>query len=191
MGYDDQGRPIMQRATGGASLATVGMQTQSQEKLAQFQNSLELMNTLQKQLQPGDVGVRGKVGEVVVDKTLAQLNPAWAVGSRIDARTALKVLRSSLLRQVPDASSGKMSSLAEREEVDAALPETGMIESYPDVMQKLNTLKTTLQNRAQVYSKAIGKETPLWSQSPEDIKAQFKAGKITEAQALDALTRFH
>jgi len=190
MGMDDNGKPIFQMTEGGAE-PTVAMQSQAQEKLVQFQNTLELMNTLEHQLKPEHVGIKGKVGEVVVDKTLAQFMPGVAVGERIDARTALKVLRSTLLRQVPDASSGRMSSIAEREEVEAALPETGMFESYADASQKLKTLRGTLENRARTYSEAIGKKTPIWALSADEIKGKFQRKEITEQEALDALTRFH
>ena len=87
-----------------------------------------------------------------------------------------------------------MSSVAEREEVEQALPEAGWHESYEDAMQKLKTLRETLVNRGKVYSSAIGQKTPpLWTLSREEIKALYDNGKgpITKQQAIDALARFH
>lgn len=210
MGMSDAGTPIMQIAEGGAKLQpTVGMQTQAQEKGAQLENAVQLINSIQRQLKPEHVGVAGAVGEIVADKGLAQLIPGAAVGDRIDSRTAIRILRSQLLRVVPDSATGLRSSVAEREEVDQAVPETGWHESYPDAVKKLSRLRKTLQDRAQVYSKAIGRTPPAWSSgiSPEQIRdlvsqgeksglkpgsPEFKQkGYLTEDEAVDLLTRFY
>jgi hypothetical protein len=72
-----------------------------------------------------------------------------------------------------------------------ALPSNGMWESLPDASQRISTVRNIIMQRARNYSQAIGQPAPLWTLSADEIKAQFKAGKIDEKTAINALTRFY
>jgi hypothetical protein len=84
IGYDENNRPIVQIGKGGS--ATIGTQTKLQENMVQFENSLELMSSLQNRIKSGDV-VR-----LVGNMSGTITSPAWPDDrqpSRIQSRTEL------------------------------------------------------------------------------------------------------
>ncbi len=205
MGQDDQGKPIFQMTTGGAKPTTVATQSLSQSKLLQYSNAVELMSWLQQHLKPEHVGAAGKAGEFVVDKTLAQILPEAADKDRISVRSALDMAQ-GLAREIVDAPAGRFSNV-ERDAILGALPSTGIFESYPDAIGRLDRAKQVLSNRGRVYSEAIGQPLPSWAMSKEQIKQAFQGGKVsglkpespefkkrgflTQDEAIDALQRFY
>jgi hypothetical protein len=189
-GYNDQGLPIYSLKRGpSSSQATVATQSQAQQKLIRYENSVELMNHLDKVLTSGHVGAAGVTGEYLMDRGLSQLVPELANKDRVDARSTLIALREGLSREMAD-DRGRFSA-ADREEIMRALPSNGMWESLPDASQRISTVRNIIMQRARNYSQAIGQPAPLWTLSADEIKAQFKAGKIDEKTAINALTRFY
>lgn len=204
--FDASGR-VSAINTGAKTSAkpTIATASQAQAKLAQYQNATELMNWLETHLDPKHVGVAGNVGEFAVDKTLAQLFPEVADKKRIDARSTLSMAQ-GLAREIVDSPAGRFSQ-AERDAVLGALPSTGVFESYPDAVARLQRAKDVLRSRAKVYSDQVGAPQPSWSLSKEEIKARYLAGKssglkpeskkfkdsgfLTKEEAADALQRFH
>jgi hypothetical protein len=208
MGQDEQGRPIFQMSEGGATpigKPTVATQSMAQGKQLQYQNATELMNWLEKNLKPEHVGVSGKTGEFLVDKTLAQILPNVANRERINVRSTLDMAQ-GLAREIVDSPSGRFSNV-ERDAILGALPSTGMFESYPDAIARLQRAKEVLRSRGKVYSTQLGQSVPTWALSKEEVKDRYQRGKLsglkpedpkfkaagylTEDDALDALQRFH
>jgi hypothetical protein len=111
-----------------------------------------------------------------------------------------------LAREIVDSPSGRFSNV-ERDAILGALPSTGMFESYPDAIARLQRAKEVLRSRGKVYSTQLGQSVPTWALSKEEVKDRYQRGKLsglkpedpkfkaagylTEDDALDALQRFH
>lgn len=200
------GGTLQSFSTGGPkSKPTIATASQAQAKLAQYQNATELMNWLETHITPQNVGLAGNVGEFAVDKTLAQLFPEAANKKRIDARSTLAMAQ-GLAREIVDSPSGRFSQ-QERDAVLGALPSTGVFESQPDAIARLQRAREVLRNRAKVYSEQVGADVPAWALTKDEIKDKFQRGKasglkptdsrfkkqgfLTQEEAADALQRFH
>lgn len=188
--FDDQGRPIINYGPGATGIGkpTVASQTQVQQKLMKYENSMELMTQLEKGLRPEHVGIAGAAGEILLDRTLAQFVPGAADTNRIQARTALIAAKEGLMREISD---DPRFSNRDREEISKALPSSGVFESYPDAMTRIQTVKQILSNRGKVYSSGLGLKPPVWSMSKEEIREAFQKKELTEDEAIKALQRFH
>lgn len=190
--FDDQGRAIINYGPGAGDSTigdpTVATQSGAQRKLLKYEAATELMNHLQRTIKPEYLGVRGSVGEIVVDRGLSQLVPEMADKSRVDFRSSLIAARESLLREISDDT---RFSNVDREEIAKALPSSGIFESLPDAQQRLDTVRRIITQRGKTYSDALGLPAPMWSLSKEEIKKQFDEKKITQEQAIEALERFH
>lgn len=197
VGMDDDGRPIFQMSEGGATpigSPTVATESAAQRKLLKYEAATQLINDLQRNIKPEFLGARGVVGEYIADRTLPQLSALIpgienvADPKRADFRSTLVAARESLLREISDDT---RFSNTDREEIAKALPSTGIFESVPNAKQRLDTVRRILSQRGRTYSESIGLTPPIWSLSADEIKAQFKQGKLKEQEALDALERFH
>jgi len=217
VGMDEAGRPLVTQTSGAqASINPLGkpttaLTTKAQENTVKYENALTLINQLQKNLRPSDVGPAGVAGEFVLDVAL----PAFGTdkffsGSRIENRTALGELRESLLRSVSD---DPRFSNVDREAISKLLPSTGIFESYPAAMSRMNEVKKTLTDRIERYAGASGVPTPSSAKSRSSVIADYnnavqqltdsvKAKRMTPEQAHeralklhksmeDALERFH
>ncbi len=201
--YDDQGRAIINMGKG--SQPTVATQTMAQGKLLQYENATQLMNWLSDNLTEAHVGVSGAAGEFLVDKSLEQLLPGVANKERIKARTTLIGLRETLLREMSDDRTGRFS-VADRNEIEKALPSSGIFESKEDALERINRVREILADRGKVYARAMGVRPPLWTLSKEETiqmyqdgqksgldpnSPEFKKQFLTKDEATDALVRFH
>jgi hypothetical protein len=193
-GYDDASRAIFRIGTKGVSGATVATQSQAQQKLVRYENTLELMNYLSNAFKPEHLGLAGVAGEWILDRTLAMKFPEMANLERVDARTALIFLREGLMREV--SNDPRFSNL-DREEISKALPSSGMFENVPRATQQMATAARIIRQRSKAYAHAIGQPPPLWALSSDEVLALYEQGKadprkgIDRATALDILTRFH
>lgn len=192
--FDEDKNPIIEiggKAPLPAGASTNSTNSRNQQKLAKYENTTELLANLEKNLTPGDVGAAGVVGEMVMDRTLSQIPglAGMANNGRIANRTALKVARESLMRDISDDT---RFSNKDREDIGAALPENGVFESYPNALQRIKTVRDILSSRGKVYSSQMGLKTPpAWTMSPEEIKAAVQNKSMTMDQATEALRRFH
>lgn len=188
--FDDQGRPIINYGPNATNIGkpSVATQTQAQQKLLKYENSMELLTQLEKGLRPEHVGVAGAGGELLLDRTLAQFVPGAANTNRIQARTALIAAKEGLMREISD---DPRFSNKDREEIGKALPSSGVFESYPDAITRIKTVKNILANRGKVYSSGLGLKPPAWSLSKDEIRAAFQKGEMTQEEAVSALQRFH
>ncbi len=212
VGTDEAGRPLVTQTTGINPLEkpTMAMNTRAQENTVKYENALSLIKDLQQGLAPSDVGASGLVGEMVMDRTLAQLDPSFASKDRIEKRTALGALRESLMRTVND---DPRFSNVDREEVSKLLPSTGLFESYPDAMARMSKVKDILTDRIQRYAVATKTPVPASGKSRATVISDYnnavqmltdavKAKRMTPEQAhqralklhqemQDAIERFH
>ena len=193
------GGTLQSFSTGGGQKPTIATATQAQENLVKYKNSLDLMNELEKTLKPEHVGVRGVAGEFLVDKGLQQA--AEAVGmpdvankDRITSRDMMVALREGLMRQMNDTA---RFSKADRDEIAAALPSSGVFESYAAAKRSLGVVRKVLSQRSRNYASQIGRKFPIWTLSPDEFKQQFptpqslvdavKQGKVDKKEAEDAM----
>lgn len=184
-GYDDQGRPIVKVGKGVSSDATVATASAAQQNLVKFKTSLGLMNDLEKVFRPEHVGVRGVVGELAVDKGLQQVAealgmPDVANKDRIDSRKLIIALRERLMRETSD---GSRFNLADRQEISAALPSSGIFESGQNATRSLGVVRNVLKRSANNYARSIGRPPPLWTLSPTELKQRFPTAKELAAAA--------
>ncbi len=205
MGQDDQGKPIFQMTEGGAKPVTVATQSLAQGRDLQYQNATELMSWLQKHVKPEHLGVRGLAGELVVDKTLAQLVPEFADKDRISVRAALDAAQ-GLAREIVDSPAGRFSNV-ERDAILGALPSTGFAESFPNTQGRLQRAREMLASRGRVYAEKLGEPLPTWAMTQDQIREAYRAGKAsglkptdpefkkrgfkTEDEAIAALARYY
>lgn len=171
MGVDENGRPTYRVGTKGLTGKTgevpAAVVSDSIKKLTKYQNASELLTKLEKNLRPEDVGLKGTLGELMVDRTIEQFVPGSANKQRISNRAIVTAAREGLLREVSD--DNKFSN-ADREAISAALPSSGAFESYADAMEKINTVKQILKDRSKNYSRVINKPVK-WAMTPDEIRA--------------------
>lgn len=179
-GYNDQGNPTFQltRGKGGAKTnfggATVGMATQAQTKLAKYENATQLINGLQKSLRPMDVGAAGVAGEYLGDRLGPQVPGFENLFSqqRVDNRAVLGAVRESLMREISDDS--RRFSNQDREDIAKILPSTGVLESYPDAMARLDKVKNIIIDRTRTYSEAVGEPLPAFAKTKDEIVSDYQ-----------------
>jgi hypothetical protein len=205
VGMDEAGRPLVTQTSGvqpsinPLGKPTTAMNTKSQENTVKYENALTLINQLQKGLTPRDVGAAGLLGEMVMDRTLAQFDPSFADKDRIEKRTALGALRESLLRTVSD---DPRFSNVDRDEISKLLPSTGAFESYPDAIGRMGQVKKILGDRIERYAGASGVAVPASAKSREGVIADYtnsvqqltdavRAKRLTPEQAHDRALKLH
>lgn len=205
VGMDEAGRPLVTQTSGAQAginplgKPTTALTTKAQENTVKYENALTLINQLEKGLTPRDVGAAGLLGEMVLDRTLAQFDPRFADKDRIEKRTALGALRESLLRTVSD---DPRFSNVDRESISKLLPSTGAFESYPDAMARMGQVKSILTDRVERYAGASGVPTPSSAKSRSAVIADYnsavqqltdsvKAKRMTPEQAHERAQRLH
>lgn len=200
IGWDDNNNPQVSITKGVGSSGktpTIATQTLAQENIAKYDNAIDLGSTLLKNLQDSDVGVQGVVGNVIGDRLLGDMFPGMSSKSRIDARQAIDVFRNSALRAVADDRSGRFTG-KDREDIEAALPSSGMIESGVDAKEKIKGVLKIFKSRGREYSERTG--TPLSDKLKNSVEIRtdyqkqqkaldnaVKRGAITQAQAQSEL----
>jgi hypothetical protein len=197
MGMGDDGKPVFELTEGGATSrfggATVGMATKAQERLVQYKNAVQSIDQIN--ITPNMVGVKGTVGEWAIDRGLAQIT-GLSKGERVNGRTAMKLLKEGMMREVSDT---QRYSVKDREEIEEIFPSTGFFESADRANKALQTIRQVFANRARNYANSIGKPLPVWTMTPQELKTEFptkedvvkavKDSKISRDDAVDVLTK--
>ncbi len=130
------------------------------EILAQHKVVTELQD-LQKTLRPGDVGIRGVVGNLFFDKVLPQMGYKTADVLRMSNREKLATLREGALRIVTTDSG--MFSNRDREFVTKTLPGTDVTESYENAMTVAAELERIMAKRALINALHAGIKPPQFA----------------------------
>lgn len=168
----------------GPQKTPAGVISKVDERLSGYEKALGQMDDLQTTLRPSDVGVKGVVGDVVLDKLLPQIGIASADIRRMDNRTKLKALVEGTLRMVT-SDTGHFSN-QDRADVKAILPSAGMVESFESANQTINTMKRVFAKKALIDAKEGGKAPPefaLKKLTASEIIEAVKAGLLTPQQA--------
>lgn len=161
----------------------------AEERMTKNQKVVEELNSLSRTLRPQDIGVKGVLGETVLDAILPQFGIPSADAKRMDNRTKLKAAKEGALRMVSDDS---RFSNADRKAIEDILPNAGLFESYESAQQTIKTLNRVFAKRALIDAKEIGKEAPVWALEvldAEGLKDAFSGGLISKEQALNAYAK--
>lgn len=191
-GVDEQGRPTVSITRGpnagkAPSALTTATQGQLQQRAIGFEKTMNTASQLLGKLTPDMVGVRGLLGDVVVDNTLAQQFPELANKDRIDGRTLLRVFNESIIKTL------KVDAQVNRDEEKrllAALPDAGAITSLPAAQQKIKTFMGLMRDQARIDSKAAGTPVPQWALSFDELVQKTKAGEMTKEQAYQLMDKY-
>lgn len=175
--------------TGSFGKPTGSVITEAQKRLSSTEKSVNLLTELERDLRPQDIGVAGVVGETVLDRLAGQIPGMESIVDlkRADNRTKLKTAIQGWVRLI---STDERFTDEDRKRAEEVGPSSGALESYPRAIQSLQTLKRIFVNRAKKDIAAIGQQNPEWSLTPEEIKEQFQAGKISEDKAFELIRKY-
>lgn len=184
------GNPIVQIGGRGSSTgAPNSVVAKATERITKDIKMIEELASVERTLRPEDIGVRGVIGEEVLDRLLPQLGVSSADAQRADNRTKLKMAIEGAMKQVSDDT---RFSNADRAAIKAVLPRAGMVESYENAMKTSQVLRRIIAKRALIDAKEIGRAAPqeaVRSLDPEGIRDAYRSGLISESEAINALAR--
>lgn len=166
---------------------TTATSSDLQKKNIQYGNAVQVLTKLQQELKPEQVGARGVFGEYIVDRALAQLDPSLANKDRIEMRTLLGAARESLLREI---SGDTRFSNVDRSEISQLLPSTGVFESYPNAIKRIEAVKNLLVSRGRNNAGFAGVQIPEYALTKEEWADRLKTEQITRDQLRSALERY-
>jgi hypothetical protein len=162
--------------------------SQVQQRMIGFEKALGRGAELFSKLSPAMVGVRGLLGEVVVDRGLAQVFPELADKERISGRTLLKMFNQNMMRTL--RSDAQMNQ-KEEHRIEGLLASASAAESLPRAREILETVFDDLRAQATVDAKAAGLPLPDWAWTKDEIVAKAKTGEFTRDKAMELLMRYH
>lgn len=169
----------------------MGVAVKVQERLSQTEKAIDNLDDLTATLRPEDVGVKGVLGELALDRLLPQFGFKTADVKRMDNRTKIATLRENLMRQV--SADSRFSNL-DRQAIEKFLPSSGMIESFEHTQQAAATLKRILGKRALIDAKEAAMPPPAFALAALDDEALLEAVAaelLTQAQAAAAYRKRH
>jgi hypothetical protein len=175
-------------AGGTPSTPTVATRTKMQETLVKYQNNDQAIDALANQLSPSMVGFQGVIGEFVVDRFLAQLDPSLVQGERVEGRTALRLLKEEMLRQVQEDPS-RFGGI-DRQEIEDIFPSTGTFESVQRSLHAMATIKEKFAMRAINAAHELQMPGPDWALKGlrrSAVLGLLKKGTINREEANAAL----
>lgn len=177
-GTDDQGRPITTTTVGGGA-PTTSTQSIAQQKTIQNENAIEGITAVLSKVTPADVGVRGVLGEQVVDKWLTQIDPALASKPRIENRTALRALRESLFAAMSgERASGTGFSNKDAERIKELASGLEASTSYPDLVARMSEIRSIIKQRTKVFAERTGQPVPEFAKEPEELKDEYEKRRL-------------
>jgi hypothetical protein len=182
--FDVNGNLMFSQTKGGGMPQgiTPGLQTTAQKEILSNKKAFDIAHDLEASLDPSSVGAVGVINNLVFDKALSQIDPSLANNKRIDDRTKLITARNQIVRLI---NSDSRFSALDRQEAEQALPSPGIIESYPNVQQKLKTLQAIFKRRSYQDSVSQGVPPPYWSMPTQDeVVAMFKKKKAELQRAV-------
>lgn len=160
----DDGTIIFDPNSGNGSRLINGQPTLSfrrelQDSIRQKEQLTSLIDRVIESVTDSDVGVAGKLGEVLVDRGLAQIFPEVVDLDRVEIRTLIGLLKERLLAGLK--SDSRISDQDARR-MEAFLPSSDALESAAKIRQQLTTLKGELEAFREVDEDLLGveQETP-------------------------------
>lgn len=169
---------------------TPGARTRAQEDLVKYQNNDQLIDQLAEKLKPEHVGVKGFLGELLVDKGLAQFLPVGTTANpeRIAGRSMISTLLEGMMRQI--SQDPTRFTAADREEIAKIFPTTHPLESYDDAMTRLATVKEIYAKRAVNDAHFLEKPAPEWALRSikfNNVLKLFREKNLTQDEVFTAL----
>lgn len=188
-GVDATGQPFSRITRGGkpAGGLTTATQGQVQQRLLGFEKTMGTASQLLNTLTPEMVGVKGLLGDVVVDNVLAQQFPELANSKRVNGRTLLRVFNESIIKSL------KVDAQVNRDEEKrllAALPDAGATTSLPAAQEKIKTFMEQIRDQTRIDANASGAPVPKWALTLEDLAKQVKSNQMTKAEAVALMKRY-
>ena len=174
--------------SGGSDQPTTAFKTKLQEQLHGYDDAMSILNHISQNATASDFGVRG-VGKEMWTRIGGQLG-ANVDPDAMDVRKSIGLLRASLYKTLRSDSN---IDIREREQIEKMLPSESIMESLPDAVASLNAVKRRLIDVSRTNAGKLKTLPPVWSMTPEEkdraiaIRASYKAGKITQEQAIKAL----
>lgn len=169
---------------GGADVPTTATKTKLQQDLYSHDSAIETLDHLNQNMNESDFGVRGVAKDLwakVGGQVGVQVDP-----ESLDARNALRLLRASLYRSFrSDANIAE----PERKQIEAMFPSEGIIESLPDAISKLNSVKRKLASESMNAAEKLSVKPPRWA-IIETLRQSVKSKKMSEDQAVKAFQQW-
>lgn len=138
-------------------------------------------------------GPKATLGNFVVDKSFANLNPDLAVGQRIAGREAARYLYQGVLRQL---NHNQRVNATQEKELKNAFPAleglAGMHESPADAKAILQQLQKQLSRDSYVKQRLLGEPADpetLQFLDPKFLVDEVKAGRLSEETAISAMQK--
>jgi hypothetical protein len=166
---------------------TIGFKTEAQKVEANAASTFATIDHIMANQKASDWGVRGLLGKVQ-DEWLAQAVPGMADPRRIDVQASVSQLRQQMMSVLKAES---QISQKDKEEIMQSLPKTGAGESPQSAITKIHRAKQMMTERVRAYSQQQGKPPPIYAMTLEQIGAAKESGQISEAQAIDAILKYH
>lgn len=166
---------------------TMATQSQVQQRLIGFEKTINMAADLYSKLDPSMLGVRGLMGELAVDRGMAQAFPEMADKERINGRTLLRAFNESIIKSL------KVDAQVNRDEerrLLAALPSPGAVSSLPEAQEKIKTFMGLIKQQARIDAQQSGKPPPDFTLSLDEVAKKVVAKELTEQQAIDLIERY-
>lgn len=166
---------------------TMATQSQVQQRLIGFEKTINMAADLYSKLDPSMLGVRGLMGEMAVDRGMAQAFPEMADKERINGRTLLRAFNESIIKSL------KVDAQVNRDEEKrllAALPSPGAVSSLPEAQEKIKTFMGLIKQQARIDAQNSGKAPPDFTLSLDEVAKKVVAKELTEQQGIDLINRY-
>lgn len=187
---DEQGRPSV-RITRGPDAGKAGIggaaRTMVDKQMIGMENSMELLGDLSTNLRQEDLGIRGVIGENVMDRLLPQFGFKTQDLERADNRTKLKAAIQGMVRLI---SSDDRFSNEDRKRAEDVMVSPGWNEDIGRAKVAISTLQEIFRNRARVNANATKQPVPAWALNATDIATKVQAGELTREQALELMRKY-
>lgn len=180
---DGQGGFQLTQGVPGGKIPNLAVNTKVLERLSASEKAIDGLDDLASTLRPEDVGIKGVVGELVLDKILPQFGAKTADLKRINNRTKLRMLAEGLMRTVSfDTRFSDRDSLR----IAKITPSPGMAETSEHSQESIATIKNIFAKRALIDAKEAAQAPPPFAVRALDEKAlqeSVEKGLLTMEQA--------
>ncbi len=173
---DAQGNEIMHYRKGKQLGALTGpVNTQLQQRLFGNVDLINSANKLLPQINLNTTGPLSAAANILVDKGLANINPAWASGDRVTAREASGFLANQVVRAL------KVDSQLSVQEVNRLEKLAVKIDTDPPITAKykLAELTRAAMLNARLSAQRLGLPVPPEAMDSNELIAAMKAGTRT------------
>lgn len=177
-----------QAAAGAATtIPTTAVKTDLQKDINNTRHSLSLVSDLSGSLRAEDVGIRGVIGENLMDRLLPQFGINTLDPKRTDNRTKLRTLVQGMLRQIsPD----NRFTNEDRKRVEEIMPDLSVLDNVDRAKQVLQTISKVFAERNVRDMQSLGAPLEMKDMSDEEIAAGVRMGLLDRNAALDFFRQF-